>query len=164
MNPGNGGWAILLTLIAALILAVMHLPEWWPQWLGWLRPNWVALTVFFWVLAVPQRFGLVAAWLLGLFVDVLYGEPLGLNGALLAVFTYITWSLYERLRMFGAVQQAILLFFMVLLAEGARMIGLLLLIEREAQFGFFATALASAVVWPVLRVALNQVQLACRVH
>lgn len=164
MNPVNGGWAILLTLIVALILAVMHLPEWWPQWLGWFRPNWVALTVFFWVLAVPQRFGLVAAWLLGLFVDVLYGEPLGLNGALLAVFTYITWSLYERLRMFGAVQQAILLFFMVLLAEGARMIGLLLLIEREAQFGFVATALASALVWPVLRVVLNQVQLACRVH
>jgi rod shape-determining protein MreD len=164
VNPVNGGWAILLTLIASLILAVVHLPEWWPQWLGWLRPNWVALTVFFWVLAVPQRFGLITAWLLGLLVDVLYGEPLGLNGALLAVFTYISWSLYERLRMFGALQQSILLFFMVLLAEGARMVGLLLLDQRDPQFAFLATALASAVVWPLLRSVLEQVQRACRVH
>jgi len=164
VNPANGGWAILLSLIVALIFGVMHLPEWWPQWLGWLRPNWVLLTVFFWVLAVPQRFGLVAAWLLGIVCDVLYGEPLGLNGALFALFTYITWSIYERLRMFGAVQQAILLFFMVLLAEGARMIGLLLLIERDAQFGFVVIAAASALVWPLVRALLAQVETACRVH
>lgn len=164
MNPANGGWAILVSLIVALIFAVMHLPEWWPQWLGWLRPNWVLLTIFFWVLAVPQRFGLVAAWLLGVVVDVLHGEPLGLNGALFAVFTYITWSIYERLRMFGALQQAILLFFMVLLAEGARMIGLMLLIERDAQFGFAVTALVSAVMWPMVRELLGQVESACRVH
>ena len=79
MNPANGGWAIVLSFVAALILAVLHLPEWWPQWLGWLRPSWIAMTVFFWVLAVPHRFGLVAAWLLGILVDVLYAEPLGLS-------------------------------------------------------------------------------------
>lgn len=163
MNPGNGGWAIVLTLIVALIFAVMHLPEWWPQWLGWLRPNWVAMTVFFWVLAVPHRFGLVAAWLLGLLVDVLQAEPLGLNGAVLAVLTYITWSLYERLRMFSSFQQAIILFFLLLLAECARMLGLMLLIEREAQVGFVLVALASALLWPLLRMILERVQQAGRV-
>ncbi len=163
MNPGNGGWAIVLTLIVALILAVIHLPEWWPQWLGWLRPNWIAMTVFFWVLAVPHRFGLVAAWLLGLLVDVLYAEPLGLNGAVLAVLTYITWSLYERLRMFSALQQSINLFFLLLLAEGTRMLGLMLLAEREAQFGFVFVALASALLWGLVRNILEKVQQGCHV-
>jgi len=163
VNPANGGWAIVLSLVAALILAVLHLPEWWPQWLGWLRPSWIAMTVFFWVLAVPHRFGLVAAWLLGILVDVLYAEPLGLNGAVLAVLTYITWSLYERLRMFSAVQQSIILFFLLLLAEAVRMLGLVLLVERDLQFGFVVVALTSALLWPVLRWALEKVQLGCRV-
>ena len=163
MNPTRGGWAILLTLVVALILAVLHLPEWWPQWLGWLRPNWIAMTVFFWVLAVPHRFGLIAAWLLGLVVDVLYAEPLGLNGAMLAVLTYITWSLYERLRMFSALQQSLILFFLLLLGEFFRMLGLMLLIDREAQFGFLTIALASALLWPVLRFALERVQHSCGV-
>lgn len=164
MNPGNGGWAIVLSLVAALILSVLHLPEWWPQWLGWLRPNWVAMTVFFWVLAVPHRFGLVAAWLLGLLVDVLLGEPLGLNGAMLAVLTYITWSLYERVRMFSALQQSIILFFLVLGAEFVRMLGLLLLIERELQFGFVLVALVSALLWGLIRGLLTGIQQAARVH
>ena len=163
MNPTNGGWAIVATLIVALILAVMHLPEWWPQWLGWLRPDWIALTVFFWVLAVPHRFGMVAAWLLGLLVDVLYAEPLGLHGALLAILTYITWSFYERLRMFSALQQSFILFFLIFMAEAVRMLGLMLLINREAQFSFFWTAVASALLWPVLRAVLEAVQRAARV-
>ena len=41
MNPTQGGWLILATVVAALLLAVVHLPETWPQWLGWLRPAWV---------------------------------------------------------------------------------------------------------------------------
>ena len=163
MNPANGGWAIVLTLFVALILAVLHMPEWWPQWLGWLRPNWIATTVFFWVLAVPHRFGLVGAWLLGLLVDVLYAEPLGLNAAILAVLTYVTWNLYEQVRMFSALQQAIILFFLVLFAEFARMLGLMLLLDRGPQFGFLLVALVSALLWPILRGVLEQVQRACQV-
>jgi len=163
VNPTNGGWAILLTLIVALILAVLHLPEWWPQWLGWLRPNWIEMTVFFWVLAVPHRFGLVAAWLLGLVVDVLHAEPLGLNGAVLAVLTYITWSLYERLRMFSALQQSIILFCLLLLAEFVRMLGLMLLVERELHLGFLTIALASALMWPLWRWLLEKVERGCAV-
>ena len=40
MNPMAGGWLILLTLAFAMLLAVVHLPETWPAWLGWLRPVW----------------------------------------------------------------------------------------------------------------------------
>ena len=46
MNPGNGGWLILLTIVTALIAAIVHLPETWPAWLGWLRPAWVPLVLF----------------------------------------------------------------------------------------------------------------------
>ena len=70
MNPANGGWLILLSFAVAFVLSVAHLPESWPQWLGWLRPHWVLLVLFYWVLYVPHRLGLVTAWLLGLLVCV----------------------------------------------------------------------------------------------
>ena len=63
MNPTQGGWLILLSLVVALLLAVVHLPESWPQWLGWLRPAWVIMVLFFWVMELPPRVGLVSAWL-----------------------------------------------------------------------------------------------------
>lgn len=163
MNPTQGGWAIVLTLGVALVLSVVHVSESWPQWLGWLRPNWVALTVFYWVLAVPHRFGLVAAWLVGLLVDVLQGEPMGLNGIFLAVLTYITWSLYERLRMFAAFQQGIILFALLLSAELLRMITMNLLGEGQWSFGFLLVAIISALWWPLVRNVLNSVQRACGV-
>ena len=40
--------------------------------------------LFFWVLELPHRIGLITAWIVGLFVDVLHADPLGLNGLLLA--------------------------------------------------------------------------------
>ena len=163
MNPTQGGWAIVLSIGFALVLSVIHVSETWPQWLGWLRPNWVALTVFYWVLAVPHRFGLVAAWLVGLLVDVLQGEPLGLNGIFLAVLTYITWSLYERLRMFAAFQQGIILFGLLVCAELARMILMSALGTGQWHFGFVSVALISALSWPLVRNVLNSIQRVCGV-
>ncbi len=66
MNPLRGGWVILLSIAVAMMLAVAHLPEDFPQWLGYLRPAWVLLVVFYWVMALPDRLGMITAWLVGL--------------------------------------------------------------------------------------------------
>jgi rod shape-determining protein MreD len=155
MNPFNGGWVILATLVVAMIFAVVHLPETWPQWLGWLRPAWVVLVVFYWVMALPQRFGLVAAWITGLLLDVLYADLLGVNGLCLAALTFVTWSFYERLRMYSMAQQCAVVFLLVLAVEGFRMT-----VQAFARDGGFTwlvamPALSSTVVWPFVAVALN---------
>ena len=91
MNPFNGGWVVLLSLLIAMLFTVAHLPLSWPEWLGYLRPNWLLLVLFFWVMELPERIGLVTAWLLGLVMDALLSQPLGLNGFIFAGFTYVTW-------------------------------------------------------------------------
>jgi rod shape-determining protein MreD len=58
-----------------MVLAMVHLPETWPQWLGWLRPAWVALVIFYWVMELPHRIGLISAWVIGALVDVLQASP-----------------------------------------------------------------------------------------
>ncbi len=164
MNPTRGGWLILLTLLAGLLLAVVHLPESWPQWLGWLRPAWVALVVFFWVMELPERIGLVSVWLLGLLLDVLYADPLGLNGAVLATITYVGWRFYERLRMYSVLQQGGVIFLLVLGGELLRIVVQDLAFDRGMSWGVVLPALMSFLLWPLVYLGLSRLKFRFRVE
>jgi rod shape-determining protein MreD len=164
MNPTQGGWLILLTLSIALLLAILHLPESWPQWLGWLRPAWVAMVVFFWVMELPHRMGLVSAWVIGILLDVLYADPLGLNGALLATITYVGWRFYERLRMYSIVQQGVVIFLLVLVGECMRVVVQDLVYDRGWSWGVVLPAFTSLLLWPFLYLLLQRLKLRARVE
>ena len=163
MNPTQGGWIILLTVAAALILAIVHLPESWPAWLGWLRPAWVALVIFYWVTELPHRIGLIVAWLIGSLVDVLQAEPLGLNGIVLAGITYVGWRFYERLRMYSIIQQCGVVFLLVLASELLRALILYLVDDRSLSWGLFGPAFTSLCVWPFLALLLTRLRVRFRV-
>jgi rod shape-determining protein MreD len=154
VNPTQGGWLILLTIAVALILSVLHVPENWPQWLGWLRPAWVMLVVFFWVMQVPHRIGLITAWLMGLLLDVLYADPLGLNGLILALLTFVTWRFYERLRMFSIPQQGVVVFALILLGEAIRLVVHNLTLDRDLTWMIVIPAVVSLVLWPFVYLLL----------
>lgn len=164
MNPAQGGWLILLTVLAALLLAIVHLPESWPQWLGWLRPAWVAMVIFFWVMELPHRMGLVTAWLLGLVLDVLYADPLGLNGVILASITYLGWRFYERFRMYSVLQQGGLVFLMVFAGELLRVFVQDLVFDRGVSFAVVFPALTSLLLWPFLYLLLSRLKQQVRVE
>ncbi len=164
MNPFRGGWFIALTLFVALVLTVLHLPEWLPQWLGWFRPHWTVVFVFFWVLHLPHRLGLIWAWVLGLLVDGLLADPLGVNAMILAGVTYVTWNLYERLRMYSLLQQCVVVFGLAGLAELVRAIIHLVLTGRELSVGILACAVVSALVWPFANAVLQRLQQQFRVE
>jgi rod shape-determining protein MreD len=158
VNPLRGGWVILLSIAVAMMLAVAHLPEGLPQWLGYLRPAWVLLVVFFWVMSLPDRLGMITAWLVGLILDVIRGDPLGVNGFCLAALTYITWSLYERLRMYSVIQQGGVVFLLVLGTEIFR--GVVDLATRDAALDWriMLPALVSMLVWPFVFLFMQRVQ------
>lgn len=164
MNPTRGGWLILLTLFVAMILSVVHLPQDWAAWLGWLRPNWMLLVLFFWVMELPHRLGLIAAWCLGVLMDGLLGEPLGLNGLLLAAFTYLTWRFFERLRMYSALQQCGVIFMLVLAAELVRQFVISLGSEHVVDAGALLVALMSMLLWPFVYLLLIRAKTAVRVE
>jgi len=164
VNPSNGGWLILVTILVALVLAVLHLPETWPQWLGWLRPAWMAMVIFYWVMALPHRLGLISAWIVGLLLDVLQGDPLGLNGFLLAGITYVAWRFYERLRMYSIAQQAGVVFVLVLIAETTRLLVQDLTFDRGLSWGVLLPALMSMVIWPFLLLLMDRMRTSVRVE
>jgi len=155
---------ILASIGMAMILAIVHLPETWPQWLGWLRPEWVSLVVFFWVIELPHRLGLISAWVVGLAVDVLNADPLGLNGALLAAITYIAWRFFERLRMYAVFQQCGVVFVLILGSEAVRMVVRDLAWDRGWSWAIVGPALASMLLWPFVYLILQRVRLQFRVE
>ena len=58
VEGGSRGYGfILLTFFVAYVLAVVPLPD----WLMWGRPEWVALTLVYWVIALPHRVGIATA-------------------------------------------------------------------------------------------------------
>ena len=78
----QGGLTIALSFFVALILTIIPLPDWMASF----RPEWVALTLIYWSMALPQRVGVGIGWGLGLALDVLKGALLGQHA--LAVFCY----------------------------------------------------------------------------
>ncbi|MDR2876858.1 MAG: rod shape-determining protein MreD [Chromatiales bacterium] len=102
---------IILSFIAALALAVIPLPD----VLAALRPEWVALVLIYWCMALPERVGVGVGWITGLLLDVLRGGLLGQHGLSFAIVAYITLQFYQRLRVYPLWQQSVSVFVLVLL-------------------------------------------------
>ena len=136
-----------------------------PFWGG--LPAWAKVSVpflFFWVMELPHRLGLISAWVIGLLLDVLYADPLGLNGFLLAAITYVGWRFYERLRMYSIVQQCVVVFLLVLATESLRVIVQDVAWSRGWSWGVFLPALMSMLAWPFVYLLLQRARLQVRVE
>jgi rod shape-determining protein MreD len=89
---------------------------------------------------------------------VLYADPLGVNGFCLAALTYVTWSFYERFRMYSIVQQGAVVFLLVLGSQLVRELGQWL--DRGGLSGWWILlpALTSTLVWPIAAWILGAVR------
>ena len=154
---------ILLTVLVGVVLTLVHLPATLPDWLGWLRPAWVLVVVFYWAIAVPHRMGLIGAWLIGLLLDVALADPLGLNAILLAAITYVAWRWCDRLKMYAVAQQCVVVFGLVLVGELARAIVQDLAWDRGIDPLLVLPALISALFWPLIGGVLDHLRLRYRV-
>lgn len=109
----RGGWVILMTFIAAIMLTLVPLPE----WAVYLRPEWVTMVLIYWCMALPERVGVGIGWVAGLFLDVIHGAILGQYAMVLALIAYFTLNLHQRLRVFPMAQQALVVVLLVLFQQ-----------------------------------------------
>ena len=145
----NNVWAIWLSLLVGLVLAVAPMPTFTE--IG--RPLWLAMLLTYWVLLLPERVGMVTAWLLGLAQDVLYGNLLGQNALILGLITFLVLSLHQRLRMFPAWQQCLVLVVVYGLAQLLQLWLNAPTGNRPPTLTFLLPALVSALLWPCVRPA-----------
>jgi len=102
-SPRSRFDVILVTLGAALVLTVLPLPQWAAEF----RPQWMALILIYWALALPHRVGVFWAWGMGLVLDVTTGTVLGQRALSLSLPVYLALELRQRIRLFPPLQQAL---------------------------------------------------------
>ncbi len=147
----RGTLAIALTFFVALVLTVVPMPS--P--LAPLRPEWAALTLLYWVMALPQRIGVGAAWGLGLLLDVLKGAVLGQHALALALVVYLTLRVHRQLRVYPVWQQALAIGALVLLNQMVvAWINGIIGIE-SGGWGYWLPSLSSALLWPWMYIILR---------
>jgi rod shape-determining protein MreD len=94
---------IALTLVTALMLNLLP----WSGAALWIKPDFVALVVLYWCIEQPRKIGFVAAWLLGLFMDVADGTLFGQHALAYSILAYAGIVLNRRVRMFPGSAQAL---------------------------------------------------------
>jgi rod shape-determining protein MreD len=95
-------WRVLVSVLAGLALAILHVPE----WLDVLRPDFLLLIVIYWSLNSPRIAGLTFAWLCGFAIDVIQGVVLGQHAMAFLLVATFTQHFQLRMRIFPIWQQA----------------------------------------------------------
>lgn len=136
-------WFIAISLVVALILNFLQLPE----ELSFLRPDFVALLIAYWNINHPEKMGMSVAFGMGLMMDVGNVSILGQHALAYCVVVYLTVVFGRRLRLFGLLQQApqigLVLFVMqiviilIAISTGASL----------ADWQFFIPAISGSIVW-----------------
>jgi|SRR5579885_911247 rod shape-determining protein MreD len=144
-------FAILTTVIIAIILALLPMPD----WTIWLRPAWVLMVLIYWAMMTPYQVSVGIAWITGLIMDLLNGTLLGEHALAYTIVIYFVSKMHIRLRMYPMLQQGISIFvfvtlylFIIYCIQG--FIG-----ELPASQLYWLSAVTSMLLWPWLFVLMR---------
>lgn len=140
----RGGWIIVGTFILALMLTMLPLPEWAELF----RPEWVAMVLIYWCMALPERIGVGIGWTLGLLLDVVKGTLLGQNALALALVAYLTLRLHQRVRIFPLWQQALFVLILVALDQMLVLWVKGVIGQPPGSWLYWLPSLTSTLLWP----------------
>lgn len=135
---------IWLSLLLALCLQVMPLPDAWLIW----RPDWLGLTLIYWCVSTPQRVGVFHGFVLGLLLDLIEGSPLGQNALMLSLLAYLSLLVYQRMRAYALVQQAVLVLVLLGIAQLTEQWLRTIFGPFSINLAFLLPALIGAILWP----------------
>ncbi|HHC71469.1 MAG TPA: rod shape-determining protein MreD [Thiotrichales bacterium] len=150
----HGGWVIVASFVVALLLSTLPLPDWILPW----RPEWSALVLIYWTMALPHRVGVGVGWIVGLLLDVLQGTLLGQHALGLATLAFVTYNLHQRVRVFPLWQQALTVMLFLALYQ-------LLLLWFDGITGrpprgweYWIPSLTGMALWPWIFVVLRDLR------
>jgi rod shape-determining protein MreD len=160
LNNYVGSFRIILTLVLAMCLRIAP----WPGEMAALNPDWVLLVLIYWSLAIPERVGIFHAWTFGLLTDVLTGRLLGQYALAYSLVIYICLKLHKRLRQFPLLQQALFIFFCLLLSQ--LLLFFIKNLQHPAQLhaSFWLPVFTGTFCWPLIHGVLRFVRLSRRLR
>ena len=150
----TGGWVIAASFLLAFVAASIPLPG----ELDRFRPDWVAMVLIYWCLALPYRIGIGTSWLVGLLVDVGRGALLGQHALAFAALAYLTVQTHRRIRVFSPWRQtfSVLVFLLIKQFLVFWISGVIGYPPRDGWY--LAPAVGGMIAWPLLFVILRDVR------
>jgi len=146
--------AIIITLLLALMLNMLPLPD----WANHLRPDWVALVLIYWAMALPLIVGVTTAFVFGLLLDVSQSTLLGQHALALVIIIYLVQRLYLRIRVYTLIQQAIFVGILLTIKQ-LMVLWVSGMINTAPDTSFyFLPALTGAIIWPWLFILLRDIR------
>lgn len=142
---------IAFTLIVAIILNMAP----WSGWAFWFRPDFVALTVLYWVIQQPHRVGFTVAFVLGVLMDVADGALLGQHPLAYSILVYGGILFHRRLRLFSPTPQIVHVI-PLLLVNDVIILGIRLLAGADFPgYRYFIGSFVGGALWPFLSMLLK---------
>jgi rod shape-determining protein MreD len=135
---------ILPTFFVAFVLATFPMPK----LIDYIRPEWVSMTLIFWLLVSPEKAGVFLGFAMGLLLDVLHGSLLWLNAFSMSIMAFLVLLLHSRMRLYNPLQQSFLIFVVI---------GLFLLVRYwtesvmlgQSKAALLWPSVGSALIWPL---------------
>ncbi|MDM8566071.1 rod shape-determining protein MreD [Candidatus Halobeggiatoa sp. HSG11] len=155
----HGTWVIVLSFLFSFMLAIMPLPSWASAW----RPDWVAMVLIYWCIAIPHRVGVATGWTVGIVHDVLNDALLGQHALTLCIVAFISVKLHLRIRLFPRLQQAISILGLVIINKLLSAWIYSIFTEFQISWSVIFSAITSMILWPWLFVILRDMRRTYRV-
>ncbi len=152
--PARGGLVILITLCIALTLTILPLPESVREF----RPQWVALVLIYWCMALPHRVGVGFGFSFGILLDVLTGTLLGQHALGLSVVAFATVKLHQRVRVFPLWQQSLVVLVLLVVEHLLALWVMGAINERPPGLIYWAVPPIGALLWPWVFVVLRDLR------
>jgi len=96
---------IWLSILCATLLQIMPIPTIMDAF----RPNWMLLVTLYWSIALPHRFNLGSAWIVGVLLDLVWGTTVGLNGLAFVLTCTLVVTNFQKIRSFSIGHQALIM-------------------------------------------------------
>lgn len=149
----------VLSLVLSMGLNIFS----FPGFLQDLNPDWVLLTLIYWLLAMPERIGVFNAWGVGLLVDVLTGRLLGQHALTYALISYFSLKFHKRLRQYLLPQQSLYIFLCLFFSKIMEFMIENLQGDTEFTLAFWLPVFIGTFCWPVINIALRLIRVFGRI-
>lgn len=156
----NRIWVVWLSLLAALLLTIVPIPTEIEVY----RPQWLALFLIYWTIALPQRVSVGHGFLFGLLLDVLTGTTMGENALSLSLISFIAYQTHSRLRVFPYLQQALSVLVLLFIQKIISFLVLGMTLGITTETSYWISPLIGTLLWPSIFFLLRKTRRRMRVR
>jgi len=130
----------------ALILQIL-------PWSGWglvIRPDFVLLTLIYWLLRAPQLCNIGTAWFIGIIIDIATGGLFGQNALAYAFAAFFAVIYQRRLALFNIWQQAAYVFALLILTQATLLVLKLFAGGNSPGWIYFLPCVTGILLWQLV--------------